>query len=269
MSATVPTSPAPRAPLRRRPVGTFLLLLVMLSLMAGAYAVFAPGSRAAEDAPGAGNAAEGRNLFQQNCSTCHGLAAEGSTNGPSLIGVGAASVDFQVGTGRMPLANPGAQAARGRVLFNEQEIANLAAYVATLGPGPSIPSKEEQNYSKADAALGGEIFRTNCSMCHNYAGSGGALTQGKYAPSLLESSPQHIIEAMLTGPQNMPVFSDAQIPPEQKAAVIAYIKEIKGSSSAGLTGLGALGPTSEGLFGWIAGIGLLIACAVWLAQKAH
>ncbi|RKS74043.1 ubiquinol-cytochrome c reductase cytochrome c subunit [Motilibacter peucedani] len=261
------SAPAPRTPLRRRPVGTFLLLLVALSLMAGAYAVFAPSTRAATE--GVGSADRGRQLFQQNCSTCHGLSAEGSGNGPSLVGVGAASVDFQVGTGRMPLAAPGAQAARGRVLFSQDEINDLAAYVASLGPGPSIPSAADVDPSKANSALGGEIFRTNCSMCHNFAGAGGALTQGKYAPSLLDTSPKHVAEAMLTGPQNMPVFSDAQISPAQKRAIIAYLKASKDTSSPGLTGLGALGPTSEGLFGWIAGLGLLIACAVWLAQKAR
>ena len=264
-----PAIDAPRTPLRRRPIGTVLVLLAALVLMAFGYAAFAPGSQAETGNSATGSAQKGRELFQQNCSTCHGLTAEGSSNGPSLAGVGAASVDFQVGTGRMPLAAPGAQAARGRVLFTPEEISNLAAYVASLGPGPAIPSKSEVDYSKADAALGGEIFRTNCSMCHNYAGAGGALTQGKYAPSLLDSSPTTLFEAMLTGPQNMPVFSDNQISPNQKRAIVAYLKTAQETNSPGLTGLGALGPTSEGLFGWIIGIGLLIGCAVWLAQKAH
>jgi ubiquinol-cytochrome c reductase cytochrome c subunit len=46
----------------------------------------------------------GKKLFLSNCASCHGKNAEGTANGPSLIGVGAASVDFQVSTGRKPAA---------------------------------------------------------------------------------------------------------------------------------------------------------------------
>lgn len=263
------SSRASRTPLRRRPAGQALLLFVALSLMAGIYAVLAPGTNASEQAAGPGSAERGLQLFQANCSTCHGLTGEGSRNGPSLVGTGAASVDFQVGTGRMPLAAPGAQAARGRVLFSEQEIADMAAYVQSLGPGPVIPSAEDLDYSSADASIGGAIFRTNCSMCHNYAGAGGALTQGKYAPSLTGTSDQHVWEAMLTGPQNMPVFADSQISEEQKRAVLAYLNASKEEVSPGLTGLGSFGPAAEGLFAWVLVLGLLIACAYWLAQKAR
>ncbi|GMA89081.1 hypothetical protein GCM10025868_43310 [Angustibacter aerolatus] len=70
-------------------------------------------------------------------------------------------------------------------------------------------------------------------MCHNFAGAGGALTQGKYAPSLEGSSGKHIYEAMLTGPQSMPVFNDANISPEQKRDVIAYLKTVQREPSEG------------------------------------
>ena len=122
--------------------------------------------------------------------------------------MGAAAVDFQVGTGRMPAAADGAQIQKKRVEFTPEEIAALAAYVASLGPGPAIPDDEVLDYADADAAQGGAIYRTNCSMCHNFAGSGGALTHGKFAPSLEGVSPKHMYEAMLTGPQSMPVFGD-------------------------------------------------------------
>ena len=162
-----------------------VLLLLALGSTGGAYAAFAPTSDAQAAAGGASQAIdEGRALFLKNCSTCHGLNAEGSSDGPTLVGVGAASVDFQVGTGRMPAALIGAQIKPKRVKFTEDEIAALAAYVASLGPGPAIPSDEDVDYSDANIAEGGEIYRTNCAMCHNFAGSGGALTRGKYAPSL-------------------------------------------------------------------------------------
>ncbi|NHC12415.1 c-type cytochrome [Motilibacter sp. E257] len=254
-----------RKPLRRRPLGASLLLLVALGLVGAVYSLFAP-ANADVDAPGSAQA--GRELFLANCSSCHGTQGQGSSAGPTLVGVGAASVEFQVGTGRMPLAQPGAQAPRDYVRFSDEEIADMAAYVATLGPGPSIPSDEDLDLSEADVTRGGDIFRTNCTMCHNYAGSGGALTEGKYAPSVNQTSPRHIYEAMLTGPQNMPVFADSQLTPEMKRDVIAYIKTSSEHPSPGITGLGALGPSAEGLFGWVVALGLLLACAVWLTQKA-
>ncbi|NHC44890.1 c-type cytochrome [Motilibacter sp. K478] len=246
-------------------MGASLLLLLALGLFGAVYSLFAPANA---DVDNPGNVQAGRELFLANCSSCHGLQGQGTTAGPTLVGVGAASVEFQVGTGRMPMAQPGAQAPRDYVRFSDDEIADMAAYVATLGPGPAIPSDEELDYSEADVTRGGDIFRTNCTMCHNYAGSGGALTEGKYAPSVNQTSPRHIWEAMLTGPQNMPVFSDTQLTPDMKRDIIAYIKASSDHPSPGLTGLGALGPSAEGLFGWVVGLGLLLACAVWLTQKA-
>ncbi len=67
------------------------------------------------------------------------------------------------------------------------------------------------------------MFRTNCAMCHGSVGGGGALTQGKYAPSLWKTTPTHIYEAMLVGPQSMPVFNNANITPEDKRDIIAFL----------------------------------------------
>src|SRR3712207_8089459 len=66
-----------------------------------------------------------------------------------------------------------------------------------------------------------------------------------------------------------PVFADSQISPEQKRDIIAYVKATASDPTPGVTGLGSLGPVAEGLFGWIAGMGLLIACAVWLRSEEH
>ena len=258
---------------RRHPLA--LVVLIALGLMAtGAlYAALAPKPAAAATASG-DDVAAGKKLFLANCATCHGLNAQGSATtkfegiaGPSLIGVGAASVDFQVGTGRMPLAAPGPQAPQGPVRYSPAEIAQLAAYVASLAPGPAIPGAEFTS-GGGDAAKGGAIFRVNCAMCHNYAGAGGALTRGKYAPAIADISNSRIYEAMLSGPQAMPVFNDANISPENKRDVIAYISQSQQDSKAGGASLGNLGPVTEGLFAWIAGIGALIGCAVWLGAKA-
>lgn len=212
---------------------------------------------------------EGRQIFLKGCSSCHGLNAEGSSNVPALVGVGAASVDFQVGTGRMPLADMSAQAMRKPPMYNADETAALAAYVATLAPGPEIPVTEQLNFERdGSTAEGGELFRNNCAMCHNFAAQGGALSQGKYAPTLMGVDSKYIYEAMVTGPQSMPVFSDKIITPEEKLSIIKWVKAAENEPNLGGAALGRTGPVTEGLLIWTFGLGILIGVAVWLAMKA-
>ena len=261
---------------RRHPAAVVLLLLLGLLVTGTAYAAFAPRpAQAAGTADSAADVDSGKKLFAANCATCHGLNAEGKKSGngdqiagPALAGVGAAAVDFQVSTGRMPMAAPNVQAARNHVLFTDAQISQLAAFVASLGAGPSVPSAEDYDYTKGDPAKGQQIFSVNCAMCHNSAGAGGALTRGKYAPSLMNVDPRHIYEAMETGPQSMPVFNDSNISGEAKRDVIAYLKNIEESPTPGGLRLGGLGPVPEGMFAWTFGLGILIGCAVWLGKKA-
>jgi ubiquinol-cytochrome c reductase cytochrome c subunit len=213
---------------------------------------------------------EGKQIFLKGCSSCHGLNAEGGSIAPSLIGVGAASVDFQVGTGRMPMADMSTQAMRKPRVYNEEETAALAAYIASLAPGPAVPGESELNYERdGNTAEGGELFRNNCAMCHNFAGQGGALTQGKYAPTLMGVEPKHIYEAMITGPQSMPVFSDKTITPEEKLSIIKWIKSAEAEPNLGGATMGRIGPVTEGLLAWVLGLGLLIGIAVWLTMRAR
>ena len=213
---------------------------------------------------------EGKQIFLKGCSSCHGLNAEGASIAPSLVGVGAASVDFQVGTGRMPMADMSTQAMRKPRVYNEEETAALAAYVASLAPGPAIPDESELNYERdGNSAEGGELFRNNCAMCHNFAGQGGALSQGKYAPTLMGVEPKHIYEAMVTGPQSMPVFSDKTITAEEKLSIIKWIKSAEAEPNLGGATMGRIGPVTEGLLAWVLGLGLLIGIAVWLTTRAR
>ena len=128
----------------------------------------------------------------------------------------------------------------------------LAAYVATLGPGPAIPEPEQYDpagLSEEEIARGGELFRTNCSACHNFEGAGGALPNGKYAPSLFGVSNLHLYEAMITGPQQMPVFSDEVLTTEDKRAIIGYLNELHAQPNRGGLALGGLGPGQRGSVG--------------------
>jgi ubiquinol-cytochrome c reductase cytochrome c subunit len=257
---------------RRHKLATPLLLFFALFGIGLTFSV-----ASATEAPKAVNAQskstlieEGQQIFLKGCSSCHGLNAEGGAVAPSLIGVGAASVDFQVATGRMPMQDMSQQAMRKAPVYNEEEVAALAAYVASLAPGPRAYTNEEITWERdGNTAEGGELFRNNCAMCHNFAGQGGALTKGKYAPSVMGVEPRHIYEAMITGPQAMPVFSDKIITPEEKLSIIKWIKAAENEPNLGGAALGRVGPVTEGLLIWTFGLGLLIGVAVWLTAKAR
>jgi ubiquinol-cytochrome c reductase cytochrome c subunit len=234
---------------RRHPAAKALLLVFALFVVGALYTAVAPAQQVSADT-----------------GTSQQIAA-----GRALVGVGAAAVDFQVSSGRMPMAKPGAQAPVKPSEYTADEVAALAAFVASLGPGPEIPAPDLYNpaatMSAADIARGGELFRTNCSACHNFEGAGGALPGGKYAPSLIGVSNKRLYEAMITGPQQMPVFSDEVMRPEDKKAIIAYLNELHSRPSQGGLALGGLGPVSEGLWAWILGLGTLMFFAIWIAAK--
>ena len=255
---------------RRRGAGSGLATLLLLLITIGVgYSVLAPSGRA-QDA-GTGNARDvqrGRALFLTSCASCHGLDAAGGAQAPSLIGVGGAAVHFQVSTGRMPLQQQGPQAARKRPRFTEQEVDQLAAYIQSLGGGPAVPTDSQLNLNDAKLTEGGEIFRANCASCHNFAGQGGALTHGKYAPPLGRASNRQIYEAMVTGPESMPVFGDSQITPDQKRSVIKFLRSLDQESNPGGNGIGRLGPIPEGLVAWVVGLGALVVMTLWIGARA-
>lgn len=254
---------------RRHPFATAALIAVGLLVTGAAYTGLSQTSATAEvDLNAQSTIDEGQKLFGANCATCHGMSAAGTPEGPSLIGSGAASVHFQVGTGRMPLAFQGPQGMVKPKQFTEEQTLQLSAFVASLAPGPSIPEQKFLN-GDGDAATGGDLFRINCAMCHNVAGAGGALTQGKWAPSLSGVAPAHVYEAMATGPQNMPVFNDANLSPQEKADIITYLQYIDNTPTIGGLSLGSIGPVAEGLFIWIIGLGAIIAFTVWVTAKSN
>jgi ubiquinol-cytochrome c reductase cytochrome c subunit len=257
-------------------VAGLLVVLMGLLLTGGLYAAFSPASAHEDDS--AAQIKQGRELFLVGCSFCHGdngqgiKTRDGKQIGPPLAGVGAAAVDFQVGTGRMPATGGGPQVPQKEVSYTPDEIAALAAYVASLGPGPAIPNSSEYNIDnmtdeeRQEAIVqGGLIFRTNCSACHNFEGSGGAMPNGGYAPKIRGVDPKYIFEAMLTGPQAMDNFSNGNLSVDEKRDIIAYLQSIEDNPEYGGFGMGGIGPVSEGLFAWIVGIGSLVGVATWIA----
>jgi ubiquinol-cytochrome c reductase cytochrome c subunit len=248
-----------------------VLLLGALAVIATVVALLQTSTEArAEVATASQTQVEkGRTLYLEGCASCHGLEAQGSSTAPSLIGVGAAAVHFQVATGRMPLATPVVQAERKDPVYDADQIAALAAYIATLGPGPAIPTEEQLDTTNADLARGGSLFRTNCAQCHNFAGEGGALTHGKRAPSLMEATAQEVYEAMLTGPQNMPVFGNGTLTPTDKTDILAYVAHLQDQTEPGGWDLGSFGPVTEGAFLFTVAVGLMAAAAVWIGAKVR
>jgi len=254
---------------RRRPVAGYaalLLGLVMVTLLYGAVA----GSGGAQAQPPSpqSDVNAGETLFNANCSTCHGYAGVGHAGvAPSLIGAGAAAVDFQMSTGRMPAKEVGAENERKPTLFTQQEIYEIADYVQSLGGGPTIPDAQQVSSAGADTALGEELFSANCAQCHNAGLSGGALTYGKDAPPLTAATATQIYEAMLTGPEAMPVFADGAISPQAKRDIIAYVLETRSEPNPGGLTLGRLGPVTEGLVIFLGGMGVLVLIAMWITAK--
>jgi len=270
LGEAVSGTPADRARVRRRSkrrrsLGNVAGLLVALVLTGAMYSVFAP-AQAAEDSTESAAEAAGRELYASSCISCHGNNLEGvDGRGPSLIGVGEAAVYFQVHTGRMPLARQEADAADKPAVFSDEQIDQLMAYVQANGGGPTLPSGDLRD---GDLAEGGELFRLNCASCHNFVGKGGALSSGKAAPSLKDANDLDIYTAMLTGPENMPIFGDNQLTPDEKRSIINYVQTIKEMPDPGGAGIGRIGPVSEGLVIWVVGIGALLFGIFWMGTKA-
>lgn len=260
---------APRSRLRglRRRVTTGAVLLGALGAMGGAYAAFAASSGANATTNSAQDIAAGRQLYETSCITCHGANLQGiQDRGVTLIGVGSASVYFQVSTGRMPLAGQGAEAVRKPSKFTETQTQQLAAYVESVGGGPQLPTG---NLRDQNIAAGGALFRLNCASCHGVTGKGAPLSAGKVAPSLNSATDKQIYAAMLTGPESMPVFSDNQLTPTEKRQIIGYIQTLNASRDPGGNGIDRIGPVSEALVIWVAGVGAVMVAILWIGAKVQ
>ena len=263
-----------RRRLRRRLAGA-LLLVFGLGLAGVLAATLTPRPQVAvADESQSALVRTGHELYETACISCHGANLQGvDGRGPSLVGVGEAAVFFQVSTGRMPMMRNEAQATRKQPAFEGSQIDALGAYVQSIGGGPIAPRDAngelaEHSLIGNDLARGGDLYRLNCASCHNFTGRGGALSSGKFAPGLDEATPAQIYTAMLTGPQNMPKFSDRQLSPEEKKDIVAYVRSSSQTMNPGGYGLGGFGPAPEGMAVFIIGMVAAIAVALWIGARA-
>ena len=254
--------------LRGRGTSVLLVLLALgvVGFLAGTPAAAEPASphTAAQPAGQGGSATNGRTLFLRNCAMCHGQNGEGTQQGPSLIGVGAAAADFYLRTGRMPLTTEKAEAEGGPVQFDPKQIQDLDAYVASLGPGPGIP-----DVSPGELTSGRELYLQECAACHGSSAVGYTQVGGRTAPSLLNSSPETIAEAIRVGPTTMPQFPENVLTTEQVNDLASYIQELQKPSVRGQGGatIGRLGPTTETLVGF-GGVAVLLIFIRLIGKKS-
>lgn len=239
--------------------GSRLLALAVLSL--GPTAAF----QLLGDGPSRAGAqvdeqvARGLELYVPGCATCHGVGGEGTAQGPSLIGVGAASVDFMLSTGRMPLADPGDQPTRNAPRYSPGEIEAIVAYVTSLGPGgAAIPLVAP---ASGDLSRGRELYVANCLACHGAGAQGASVGGGAVAPALDEATATQVGEAARIGPGLMPPFGEEQIDEQDLDALVRYVRSLRDLEDRGGLGLGHVGPVVEGLIGWLVGLGLLVLVA--------
>jgi ubiquinol-cytochrome c reductase cytochrome c subunit len=263
-----------RRRLRRRFTGAVLLLFGLAFAGVLAATLTPKPQVAVADQSQSALLRTGQQLYETACITCHGANLQGvEGRGPALVGVGEAAVYFQVSTGRMPAMRGEAQAQRKAAIFDEAQTDALGAYVQSIGGGPLVPRDANGQIADAsligsDVARGGDLYRLNCASCHNFTGRGGALSSGKYAPVLDPATPAQIYTAMLSGPQNMPKFSERQLGPEEKRDIIAYVRSSSETLNPGGYGLGGFGPASEGMAIFVVGMVAAIAIAMWIGARS-
>jgi ubiquinol-cytochrome c reductase cytochrome c subunit len=209
--------------------------------------------------------AEGFDLFVASCASCHGVEGQGTGQGPPLVGVGPATVDFMLSTGRMPLSDPAQQPVRNVPRFSAGQIAAIVAYVESLGPGgPEIPSVQPE---AATLERGREVYAANCLACHGAGGQGASVGGGAVAPSLDASTAVQVAEATRIGPGVMPPFGEELIPGTDVNALARYVLFLQTEEDPGGLGLGHVGTVVEGLIAWVVGLGLLLVAIRYVGTR--
>jgi ubiquinol-cytochrome c reductase cytochrome c subunit len=224
-------------------------------------------------APSASLDALGDALYMENCASCHGTTANGvpanGTSGafPALKGLGPATIDFWIDSGRMPAKNVRAvEAPRRQAALTPNQALAISAWVNSLSPSyPDIPNP---NLKNANVSQGAALFALNCAACHTIEGDGDALAFDTFAPSLRHIPAYQVVEAVRTGPANMPRFT-GNLSDKEVDDIVKYVTtEIQHPDNPGGFGLGGLGPVAEGFVGLLLGVGILVLICYWIGERS-
>ena len=258
-------------------------LLLAAAFAAGAPLLFRGSAGAAQTAPPPAPP-PGQTIYLRDCAICHGADATGTALGPSLRGVGRASVDYYVSTGRMPLAKPARTETKGRTreptparfapdrslrvarhtpVYSPTEMSALIDYTSALVGGLDVSGID---LSAGAVPTGGELFRLQCAACHSWAGEGGALLR-REAPDLMHATKLQTAEAIRVGPGSMPAFGQAALDDRQVADIVAYVRTLQHPTDNGGSALWHLGPVAEGAIAWIVGLGALVLFIRWIGER--
>lgn len=234
----------------------------VLAVLVAVVATGRPGPAAGAEAS-AQVTQDAASLYLQNCASCHGAQGEGAVAGPRLVGVGAASVDFYLRTGRMPLGAPGQRPQRQRPIYDDVQIRALVDYVVSFGgDGPAIP----QVRAGGDVRRGWELYVANCAACHAATGAGNAVGGGNVAVGLGQATDTQIAEAMLIGPGVMPRFA---LEDADRDAIIGYVNFLRQAPSPGGAPIGGFGPVAEGFVSVVIGLTALVLVALFVGRRSH
>ncbi len=247
-----------------------MIALAMVVLTNAAVALATQGEEPVGTLSGEALITAGENLYGSQCVMCHGANGRGGELGPSLIGQGAASIDFVIRTGRMPLADAGDRPVHTEQKLTDEERRALVAFVPTLSPegqrGPEIP--EINDLSSASLTVGLELFTSNCAACHGPTAAGIAVGRRDVSSNLNIADPVEIAEAIRVGPGVMPVFGEEVIDADELDAIVAWVVHLREREAPGGLAVGRSGPVSEGVVVWLLGIGGLLSIIYLLGDRS-
>ena len=173
--------------------GTLILLMALLRFPGTTVAV--PLTSSVQASAIGADATAGKHLFERHCAVCHGIEGKGG-RGPSLNRVQLAHAPDDAALKSVILDGISPDMPAGWFLTDE-DVANLATYVGSLGKIPSEPLP-------GDAVRGARVYaKGGCSNCHIVAGAGFG-----YGPELsdigIRRSPPYIKKVIVKPGATMP-----------------------------------------------------------------
>jgi ubiquinol-cytochrome c reductase cytochrome c subunit len=211
--------------------------------------------------------AQGRSLYDNGCSSCHGLALQGRSGiAPSLQDIGAGPVDFYLSTGRMPLQASTDEPERARPVYDRQQTHALIAFITSVGGGPKVAPAADP--AKGNLSTGMQTFTEHCAGCHQMLARGG-LTIGAWVPNLQQATADEIAEAVRMGPYVMPHFDSGQIDQQQLDSLTKYVLWTRHPDNAGGWGIYNIGPIPEGIAAWFVALLALVIVARVIGERTE